>query len=269
MRGRINRLTPKPEGASLALTQGTNHTIKLPIMSTDLNLLLESEYNNSGELMGLDSDGFAQLANLDPVRRAMILKKLTKTNPSRGSRAEFEKFFPQLPRHIKEQLFKGGLRLADGVIYSMKTITSKTIKMFEPQDEKAVGIRNVANAKLPKNMVFVVSGIILLAGVCADVNNLEKFKATNMEGISKIPALVNGEFSLKANRKYFIPEGTSNRLFHTENNNLINLGYIKLSNPRPIMDEELLEFTIELGTMDGIDPNTVIYVGLVGTGTTP
>lgn len=238
-------------------------------MSADLNLLLESEYNNAGELLGLDSDGLSQLADMDPVRRAMILKKLTKSNPSKGSRAEFEKFFPQLPNHIKEQLLKGALRLSDGVIYSMKTIASKTIKMFEPQDEKAVGIRNIANAKLPKNMVFVVSGILLLAGVSADAKDVEKFKATSFKSISQIPAMVNGEFSLKANRKYFIPEGTSNRLFDTDNNNMTNLGYFKLSNPRPIMDEELLEFTIELGTMEGIDPNTVVYVGLVGTGTTP
>ena len=46
-------------------------------------------------------------------------------------------------------------------------------------------------------------------------------------------------------------------------------GYYKLANPRLIHDDILLEFTVELGSMEGHDPKTQLYVGLHGTITTP
>ncbi len=70
---------------------------------------------------------------------------------SRGSRAEMERHFRQLPGHIRSELSTGKLRLADMVVYSIKPINAKTIKMFETQDTKETGLRNISNAKLPKN----------------------------------------------------------------------------------------------------------------------
>jgi hypothetical protein len=64
-------------------------------------------------------------------------------------------------------------------------------------------------------------------------------------------------------------EGNIVRKFITDNDHSRQLGYFKLDNPRLIKDDELIEFIVELGTMTGLDPNTVIYVGLDGTGTTP
>ena len=56
-----------------------------------------------------------------------------------------EKFFGELPAHIKEGLVRGELRLADSTIYSIKPVTSKTIKMFETQDDKQTGVRSIDN----------------------------------------------------------------------------------------------------------------------------
>ena len=92
------------------------------------------EYNNQGALLGLegidDGELLGALRRMNPIQRIKTISKLSNTgSASRGSRAEMEKFFGELPPHIKEGLVKGELRLADSTIYSIKPVTSKTIKM--------------------------------------------------------------------------------------------------------------------------------------------
>ncbi|MDP1800825.1 MAG: hypothetical protein Q8L81_05705 [Bacteroidota bacterium] len=243
-------------------------------MSDLARLAIDSEYNNVGELMGIDDALMGEISELmgtmgaaDKVR---FLKKISsKPQGSRGSRAEFEKFFKEVPENVKAALISGELRLADYTIYSIKQVSSKTIKLFETQDDKETGLRNISNAKLPKNFVFLVSGIYVLAGVAEDPSDREKVKATDFKSVNLFPAIANAEFSLKSNKKQIIPDGNIIRKFITDNNHYGNLGYFKLDNPRLIKDDELIEFVIELGTMYGLDPKTFVYVGLDGTGTTP
>jgi hypothetical protein len=230
------------------------------------------EYNNVGALLGLDGiDGeelLGALKKMDPIKRQKTINKLANTgSASRGSRAEMEKHFGELPQHIKDGLTRGDLRLADTVIYSIKPVNSKTIKLFETQDDKEIGIRNVSNAKLPKNQALVVSGIVLLAGVPVDLTK-EKIMAAPYAAIETYPALANGEFSLKSNKKQIVPE-TSNNIFKTKDMHNVPVGYYKLANPRLIHDDILIELTVELGTMDGLDPKTHIFAALYGTITTP
>lgn len=233
------------------------------------------DYNNAGALLGLDGENdellgdlLGALKRMNPVRRHRMINKLAAPPAaSKGSRAEMEKHFNELPAHIKAGLQKGELRLADTIIYSVKPVTSKTIKLFETQDDKEVGIRSISNAKLPKNQALLVSGIILLAGVAAD-NSKDKLIATKFEALEEFPALANGEFSLKSNKKQIVPE-TSNNVFKTKNMNMVPVGYYKLANPRLIHDDILIELTIELGTMDGIENFTHVWAGLHGTITTP
>lgn len=230
------------------------------------------EYNNVGALFGLDGlDGeelLGALKSMNPIKRQKAINKLaTGPAPSRGSRAEMEKHFGELPQHIKDGLAKGELRLADTIIYSIKKAASKTIKMFETQDTKAIGLNSLSGAKLPKNQALLVSGIIVLAGVPADLTP-DKIMAATYDKIEGYPAIATGEFNLKANKKAILPE-SGMHLFRTSNNYNVPLGYYKLANPRIIQDDVLIEATIELGSMDGLAANTHIYVGLHGTITTP
>jgi hypothetical protein len=229
------------------------------------------EYNNQGALLGVDGiddqELLGALRRMNPIQRAKAVNKMTNVPSSKGSRAEMEKFFGELPPHIKEGLVRGELRLADSTIYSIKPVSSKTIKMFETQDDKEIGLRNVSNAKLPKNQAFLVSGIYLLAGTSADATK-DKVISTEFKGLENFNAIANGEFSLKSNKKQIVPE-TSNVVFKTSANHLVPVGYYKLANPRLIHDDILIEMTIELGSTDGIPANTYIYVGLHGTITTP
>ena len=230
------------------------------------------EYNNQGALLGLegvdDGELLGALRKMNPVQRLRMVSKLANSgSPSKGSRAEMEKFFGELPVHIKEALVKGELRLADSIIYSIKPVTSKTIKLFETQDDKEIGLRNISNSKLPKNQAFLASGIILLAGTSAD-GSKDKVIATNYKGLEEFPAIANGEFNLKSNKKQIVPE-TSNVVFKTSSNHYLPPGYYKLANPRLIHDDVLIEMTVELGTMEGIPQNTYIYAAMHGTITTP
>ena len=235
--------------------------------------LLENiqEYNNAGALLGIDGyddELLGALKRVNPIQRQRIVNKIVSSgSSSRGSRGEMEKHFAELPTHIKSGLTKGELRLADSVIYSIKPVTSKTVKLFETQDDKETGLRNVSNAKLPKNQAFLVSGIVLLVGK-SESNVKDKIIATKFEHIEAYPAIANGEFSLKCNKKQIVPE-TPNMIFKTDNLHNVPVGYYKLANPRLIHDDMLIELVVELGTMDGIPENTFIYAGLHGTITTP
>ena len=232
-------------------------------------------YNNAGALLGLDGDNdeligevLGALRKMNPIKRGRVLNRLTANPPaSKGSRAEMEKHFNELPAHIKQGLQKGELRLADTVIYSIKPVTSKTIKLFETQDDKQTGLRNISNAKLPKNQALLVSGIILLAGLSVDATP-DQVMATGFTSLDGYASIANGEFDLKANKKQIVPE-TSNNVFKTANLHLVPAGYYKLANPRLIHDDILIELTVTLGTMTNIVNNTHIWAGLHGTVTTP
>jgi hypothetical protein len=243
-------------------------------MSDLISNAYNSEYNNIGDLMGIDEALLGEIneamEGLGAVDKLKFMKRLgSGTFGSRGSRAEFEKFFKEVPKDVRHSLIKGDLRLSDYVVYSIKHVNSKTIKLFESQDDKEVGLRNISNAKLPKNFVFIVSGIYMLAGVAQDVDDKNKLKATDFKSIINFPSLANAEFSLKANKKQIIPEGNVVRKFISDTDHTRPLGYFKLDNPRLIRDDEAIEFTIELGSQLDLDPKLVVYVGLDGTITTP
>lgn len=234
-----------------------------------LGLLDNIEYDNAGALLGsYDDELLGALKRANPIQRQRIVNKVAgPRTPSRGSRAEMEKHFNELPAHIKAGLKQGDLRLADSAIYSIKPANSKTIKLFETQDDKEIGIRNVSNAKLPKNQALLVSGIVILVGVSAD-DTKDKIMATKFGAMENYGAISNGEFSLKCNKKQLVPE-TPMMVFKTEANHNVPVGYYKLSNPRLILDDMLIEMSLELGTLTGIANFTYVYVALHGTITTP
>lgn len=193
-----------------------------------------------------------------------------------GSRAEFEKFMPEVPERIQDELQNGKLRLGDQIIYSIKSVNgSKTIKMFETQDQKEVGLRNISNAKLPKNQALLLSGIYILVGPAPATTSGDptddEIMATPFAPITSDPnyaALVSGEFNLKANKVQLVPE-TSMRLFANDLSLNYPVGFYKLHNPRLIHDDVNIEATIELGTTTNIPQDTFVYLGLYGTITTP
>lgn len=103
------------------------------------------------EMLGLGSTAGAMAVN-----NSMLNK---------GSRAEFLAFAStrEVPDAVKSGLESGKLKLSDMMIYSIRQVDGKTIKMFQPQDSKEIGLRNIDRARLPKQQTLLVSGIQLLA----------------------------------------------------------------------------------------------------------
>jgi hypothetical protein len=234
--------------------------------------VINSEYSNAADLL-TDSEFGSQLMGilngLDPIARQQAISKITsKPVASQGSRAEFEKFFKEFPDNIKTGLLDGSLRLADHIIYSIKPVNgSKTVKMFETQDMKEVGLRNISNGRLPKNSAFLLSGIYLLQGIAA-TTGVDDVKSTVYDEIDAKATFMTGECTLKANKKQIISD-LSLRAFCTEGLNLVPKGYYKLANPRPIADDVDIEFDIDLGTVTGVDAKAYLFLGLQGTITIP
>ncbi|MGH2639515.1 MAG: hypothetical protein ACRDF4_09590, partial [Rhabdochlamydiaceae bacterium] len=85
---------------------------------TEEELNATEEYTNQGGLIGLDGNDeelvgevMGALRRMNPLKRARAMQRLAHPgHPSRGSRAEMEKFFSELPAHIREGLKKGELR---------------------------------------------------------------------------------------------------------------------------------------------------------------
>jgi hypothetical protein len=192
--------------------------------------------------------------------------QVSKKFPSRVSRAEMEKYEHLLPEHVKREIKKGKLHYADSIIYSIKPIDSRTIKMFLPQDDKEIGLRNISNGKLQKNQCLLVSGIWCLCTTTYSGSTKDDLLGSAFMEPDILPPLVNGEFSLKANQDYIVHEAPC-MVFRNAFPSAV--GYYKLDNPRLIIDQVPIEFTIELGTMKNMPKNSFVMIGLKGTITTP
>jgi hypothetical protein len=66
---------------------------------------------------------------------------------------------------IRQKLESRQLRLADHIVYSVKPVSGKTVKMFEPQDSMEVGIRNIDRGRMEKERILLVSDIRITAAV--------------------------------------------------------------------------------------------------------
>jgi hypothetical protein len=235
-----------------------------------LEALASSEYTNAVDLLGTDerAELMGLLGAMGPRASKSLSSVLKKQIPSKGSRAEMEKFFAELPDHIKKGLLAGKLRFADDVVFSCRLVGGgKKVEMFQSHDIKEKGLVSISAQRLQKNQALLVSGVYLQAGIAATPDT-EGIKATKFDSITRIPAIANGQWSLIADKKTLVNE-MSNRVFQTEGFTSVPVGYYKLANPRLVHDDVDIEFVVDLGTLSGIDPNTALYVGLHGTVTTP
>jgi hypothetical protein len=179
---------------------------------------------------------------------------------------------PSVDSNIKQLFAKistGEVQLADMKVYSSKLgDTGRTIKMFESQDEKAVGVRNVKGGRLQKGQVMLVTSIQLVAAAIGGIDPIttEMIRKADFGSIKGFAGLQNGEFSLKSNKKFIVAE-SSNQSFVKDGNTTGVVGEYVLDNPRFIFDDTELEFVIELG--DNAPARTVLKVVLNGTATIP
>jgi hypothetical protein len=242
-----------------------------------LNAIETSEYTDGieGLLSGVVSDEELLGAfKRNPKRMRRIFSR--KGNPSSGassgsvasssvavaSRAEFMERFNQLSPELKKGLLSKDLQLVETEFYVSKSISQKTlIKMLEDDDKKVVGKSNISGAKLEKNEVFLLSGLVILSGVGGGVTDNDLF-TTDFGIIDKV--IRNGEFEFKANGKTLVPK-MSTQVFatHMFREHISTaapdtsygfaygadqrIGFMKLANPKLIESQMSMELNVEWG----------------------
>lgn len=227
---------------------------------------LGSEYDNSADLMGIETNGgdlLGRIARLPKDRQSAALRSLMRQSVSVGdnnSRKELEKKFAQLPKDIKEGLIKQRLQLVDTRFYIIKDIAGKlTIDVFQGTDNKNVGLGNIANQKLEKDNWFIVSAIRMLYGESPEGKEKADFKELP-------PVVINGEFELEAGQKKIVGLIT-NEVFDTRNKTDVSIGYYKLDSPKII--EPQVEIKMPVKFASAANPNSYLKVVFIGTSVVP
>ena len=230
--------------------------------------LLGSEYTNTADLMGIDTDGAQELlgriSKMPKEKQAGVLRKLLNRPPvsisENNSRQELEQKFSQLPKEIKDGLLKKRLQLVDTRFYVVKEISGKqTVDMFQGTDNKNVGLGNIANQKLEKDNWFIVSAVRMLYGESAD----GKEKADYVI----LPAIIlNGEFELEAGQKKIVGLIT-NTIFDSRSRNEIQVGYYKLHSTKVIEPQVEIKMPIKFSAV--ANANSFLKVEFIGTSVVP
>lgn len=210
---------------------------------------------NDGQLLGLDGLSAPQV-----VRQVKKMAQRNNALQDKGARAEMLARVDQLPDDIKKALLNKRLHIADKTFYSIKTLTAgnKTLKVFENQDTKTVGQRNIANAKLEKDMWFLLSAIVVLLDPTGAPSQYTAASALTRD-------FLDGEYTLKVGKKTLL-DSESLQVFGSTQDNQPQ-GYYKLTNPKFIEPQLEIEMTIELAT--AFAANTDVKVLFIGAATLP
>lgn len=185
-------------------------------------------------------------------------KKIAQQPTASNSRSEFQKRMNLLPKPILENLGNARSQLVDHIYYAMKSAAGKSsIQMFVEADNRSVGVTNVNNAKLPKDMFFLVHGIQILS-VASSTPLTAAFDTPTAQ-------ILQGEINFRVDGKYIVPQYTPLRHFSRPTTEV--KGLYKLDNPKMIEPERKIELELEFADVLPVD--THIWVGLVGTVVAP
>lgn len=232
---------------------------------------------NYEEIMGAGEEAIYGLAYADPAeteallgaiqamkpaQKAAVIKKMVQPKLAtvgggiRSSRDEVLMRLDGLPPEVRKAIREKRAQISDSSWYSVKTAGgATTVRMFDTSDTKQVGLRNVDKGKLEKDYWFLLTGIILLAGVNADP------LATAFDFIPL--AIANGDFEFRANNnKPMVPKDTSCNVFLNTNQTAKDKGLWKLDSPKWIEPQQDIMFDIRLSQAPAANTNLkIILVG--------
>lgn len=235
----------------------------------NLKSILEGEYSNNADLMGINTDGadlLGRLARLPKDQQATALKQIMKgaktgaPSGSGNSRHEMEQKFLQLPVEIRQGLMNKRLQLADTRFYVVKDISGKnSIDIFQGTDQKGVGLGNLANQKLEKDNWFIIYAILMRYAVSAS-------GALDADFTHIAPIIRNGEFELEAGNKKLIGL-TDSSSFDTRDRHDIPIGFYKVENTKII--EPQVEIKMPVKFTAASVATSFLRVGFIGTSVIP
>ena len=221
--------------------------------------------NEEMTILGNDED-FDVIVDGDVgiAKRALMSRKAKKRFPTKpaialGNQAtssdEVMRRLDDLPTDIVAALADRRKALVDSRYYWNKAANAvASVAMISNADSKGHGTGNVAFAKLDKDNWFLMTGIILLSGVSADV------KAAAYGKIAL--AIANGDFEFRINGgKHVLPKDISCNIFDSARTD-IPLGYYKLESPKWVRPESEMFFDIQMSQATAA--NTAIHLELLG-----
>lgn len=233
----------------------------------ELEMLMESEFGNTSELLGLDTETYQSLMGvikkLPPTQQIKAVQKIAKNVPitlQRGSRNEMEIRFGQLPKEIRDGLLKKRLQLVDQRFYVVKEITSKSsVDIIVGTDQKAVGLANLATGKIEKDQWFILTAIKIGYAVSATKESAE----------FGLPAafIKNGEFEMEAGNKKIVPLIDA-EAFNTTGRSDLEIGVYKLENPKMIEPQVEIKMPFKFATSAGASV-CWLKVTFIGTSVIP
>jgi hypothetical protein len=198
--------------------------------------------NSMQQQMQMQMEAFAEaLAKAPKNEKATFLKTIEKSS------ALTEQEFVILKSDLKE----GKRAIRPFVIDVIFTLNGQNkIKIFDPALTEKVSIRNLSNAKLPKDVVFVPHTAQLLRGVAASASDLD-VSNTNFTGIDAEPILTKGNLTLgvRGNKLF---NKTSTSIFDTRGTTRAT-GSVELAESIVINGDVLLEGEIEILDSTNID----------------
>lgn len=141
------------------------------------------------------------------------------SNPNAGIKTDAD---PELIA-LMEAYNKGKIDIINHVIQSNKSISSATdVDFFLTDDQKAKGLRNLANAKLDNGAFFVPAIVQVLAGDLGATPSDTLLRAEPYDDIFNAGGNLNsGEFTLKVNTTAHILKETAMSTFVTTSSSLM------------------------------------------------
>jgi hypothetical protein len=227
--------------------------------------LLGSEYDNVSDLLGTADLGavLSAISRLPKEQHAPVIKKIfSEGDPSENdsSRRELQRRWKQLPKEIRDGLLKQRLQLADTRLYVVKIIAGKNmIDQIQGTDQKNVGLSNLANGKLEKDIWFLISALRLTYGVNAD--GMEKCDFGHIP-----PEIRNGEFELECGNKKLIGLMGCDA-FDTVGRTDLQIGYYKLESVKVLEPQVEIKMPIKFTAAAVV--NSFLKVVFIGTSVIP
>ncbi|MFN3405189.1 MAG: hypothetical protein ACK40G_13910 [Cytophagaceae bacterium] len=159
------------------------------------------------------------------------------------------------------------LKLIDHAIYTIKSVAgAQQVEFLRTDENKATGLRNIANAKLEKDRFFVPVGIQLLGKTLAGVTDTHLING-EYGSILSLDAINNAEVDFKINDSTYLLREFAAANFVTDGNGDKNTGLHILSNTAVIKPELRNELILKSGV--AMPADTAAKFVIYGTSTYP
>ena len=241
---------------------------------------LSGAMNNDLDIAGLSDDTTVQIlgamASMPPQQRAKAFKAVAKHLQGKkggrqdlpvlkGSRAEFLRALPLLPKEIREGLENNRLQLNDMTFYAVKYVEGLSlIDQFATDDDIAIGICNIAKSQLKLGEWFILHAIRLESADTTATAVTAAGVAAASFGVP-IAGILNGEFKIECGGKVIIPPTSPLSRFNTVNKSNVDTGLVVLDNPKLIQPQVDIKAELRFPAAINGTNNTYLRMQLIGT----